>query len=119
MNTVALLALFFGFMGMMLLDGQVFTHAVIGIVCGIVSVVCGFVLSQRGRDPRWTSWMIGALGLALAIWCGIKAPSAYRSQQKFNNRSREHREKIQGQNQPHALANGVRPSWLQSVSLGR
>jgi len=38
--------------------------------------------------------------LSLAIWCGIKAtPSAYRYQKRFNERSREHREKIKRQNQ--------------------
>jgi hypothetical protein len=92
MHAIAFLALVFGLMGMMLLDGQVFTHALTGIVCGMVSVVCGVVLSRRGRDPRWTSWMIAAMGLGLAIWCGIEAPSAYGRQKKFNDRSREHRE---------------------------
>jgi hypothetical protein len=99
MRAVALPALVFGFMGTRLLDGQVFTHAVEGIMCGLVSFVCGVALARKGRDPRWTSWMIAALGLGLAIWCGIKSPAAYRSQQKFNDRSREHREKIQGQDQ--------------------
>ena len=68
----------------MLLDGQVFTHAVIGILCGIVTVICGIALAQRPREPRWACWTFVALGLALGIWCGIESPSAYHFQQKFN-----------------------------------
>lgn len=100
MHALALLALIFGFTGMMLLDGQVFTHAMIGIVCGVVAVVCGVILARRDRGPHWTGWTFAVLGLALAIWCGIESPSAYRFQEKFNNRSREHREKLDRQNQP-------------------
>ena len=99
MNALALLALMFGFTGMMLLDGQVFTHAMIGIVCGVVAAVYGVVLARRGREPRWTGWTFAVPGLALASWCGIASPSAYRFQEKFNTRSWEHGEKRDRQNQ--------------------
>ena len=41
MQALALLSLFFGFTGMMFLDGQVFTHAMIGVACGVVAAACG------------------------------------------------------------------------------
>ena len=85
MNALALLALMFGFGGMMLLDGQVFTHAMVGIVCGLVAAACGVVLARRGREPRWIGWSFAVLGLALTIWCAIESPSAYRYQQYPQN----------------------------------
>jgi hypothetical protein len=114
MHAIALLALAFGFTGMILLDGQVFTHAVTGIVCGTVSIVCGIALIQRDRDRRWIGWVIAALGLGLAIWCGIEAPSAYPRQEKFNRRSREHREKIEGHNS--RTRNTKRSTAFESVT---
>ena len=65
----------------MLLDGQVFTHAVFGIVCGVVAVGCG---------------IMAALGFALGVWCIVLLPSAYRSQDKFNGR-REQRQQMKEQ----------------------
>jgi hypothetical protein len=94
-RVIALLSLMFGVMGLMLLDGQVFTHAMVGIFCGIVAAVCGVVLTRRGGKPRWTGWIFAILGLTLAIWCGIESPSAYRFQDNFNKKSREHREKME------------------------
>jgi hypothetical protein len=106
MNAVALLALIFGFGGMMLLDGQVFTHAMVGIVCGFIATACGVVLARRGREPRWIGWSFLVLGLALAIWCGIESPSAYRYQEKFNGR-REQRQKME---QREGAPNIARPN---------
>jgi hypothetical protein len=112
MHALALLALFFGFTGMMLLDGQVFTHAVIGIVCGMVAVVCGMVLGRRGRSSRWTGWALAALGLGLGIWCGIESPSAYRYQKKFNDRTREQREKMEKQKETPKQSAAANPDLL-------
>lgn len=113
----------FGFIGMTLLDGQVFTHAMIGIACGVVAAVCGVVLVRRGRPSRWSGWTFSVLGLALAVWCGIESPSAYRYQEKFNNRIREHREKMDRQNQTtnHALQRTRREhrGWQSMRPVGR
>ncbi len=128
MHALALLALMFGFVGMMLLDGQVFTHAMLGIVCGVVAVSCGVVLVRRGSRSRFFGWLFAVLGLALTVWCGIETPSAYRYQQKFNDR-REKRQMMERRDLTpnHALQRtrpshrgcNPTPSWAGSLSLGR
>ena len=129
MHALALLALMFGFTGMMLLDGQVFTHAMIGIVCGVVAVSCGVVLVRRGRESRFFGWLFAVLGLALTIWCGIESPSAYRFQEKFNGRREERRQKMERREETpnHALQRtrrerrccNLRVPCAGSLSLGR
>ena len=128
MHALALLALMFGFVGMMLLDGQVFTHAMLGIVCGVVAVSCGVVLVRRGSRSRFFGWLFAVLGLALTVWCGIETPSAYRYQQKFNDR-REKRQMMERRDlTPNHALQRTRPSrrgcnrgvpWAGSLSLGR
>jgi hypothetical protein len=93
-RVLALLSLMFGVTGLMLLDGQVFTHAMTGIFCGVVAAVCGVVLIRRERESHWTGWTFLCLGLTLAIWCATESPSAYGFQERFNNMSRQHREKV-------------------------
>jgi hypothetical protein len=95
MRVIALLALLFGFMTGMILDGQTFSHAVLGIVCGIVAALSGLTsvrkdYSDKGR--RWLGRIMAGLGLALALFCAVQLPSAYRFQAKFNERSKKVRE---------------------------
>ena len=49
MRVIAVLSLIIGFITQGLLDGQTFTHAVIGIVCGIIALGSGSVAAQK--DP--------------------------------------------------------------------
>ncbi|MDB6020093.1 MAG: hypothetical protein JWR19_4582 [Pedosphaera sp.] len=93
-RVIALLSLFFGGIAQLLLDGQTFTHAVIGIGCGVVAAACG-VSSVRSEGSnaafRSEAIIMGILGLALAVFCVIQVPSAYQRQAKFNARSESQR----------------------------
>jgi hypothetical protein len=91
MRVISLLSLFFGFMAQLLLDGQTFTHAVFGVVCGIAAVVGGLVSARKdyaNEIRRWLGWIMASLGLVLAIFCVIQLPSAYKFQTKFNERTK-------------------------------
>jgi hypothetical protein len=94
MSVIGFLALIFGFTGLMLLDGQTFSHAVMGIACGVAAIGSGLACSRkdyaRGRR-RWGGWVMAILGLGLAVFCVIQLPSAYRFQKQFNTRSKEYR----------------------------
>jgi predicted phage tail protein len=93
MRVIALLSLLFGFMGEMLLDGQTFTHAVFGIIFGAAAITCGLSSAHRDRANAtclWEGRIMAALGLALAVFCVIQLPSAYRFQTKFNDRSKSY-----------------------------
>ena len=98
MRVIALLALVFGLMSQGLLDGQVFTHAVFGTICGIAAVVCGLASSRKDRQHRWEGWIMAGLGFALGVWCMVMLPSTYGQEQRFNERSRKHREQREKQN---------------------
>src|SRR5450756_550540 len=96
MRVIALLSLLFGFMGMMLLDGQVFTHAVMGICFGIAAMWNGLASARKDyadQGRRWLGRIMAALGLVLALFCAIQLPSGYRFEKKFNARSREFHER--------------------------
>jgi hypothetical protein len=95
MRVIALLALFFGTMAQLLLDGQTFTHAVLGIACGIAAVLGGLGSAHKdyaNEGRRWLGRIMAGLGLLLAIFCVVQLPSAYKFQAKFNERSRQVRE---------------------------
>ena len=95
MRVIALLSLLFGFLGEMLLDGQTFTHAVLGIICGAVAITCGLLSAHKDRANAsclWEGRIMAVLGLALAVFCVIQLPSAYRFQTKFNDRARSYQE---------------------------
>jgi hypothetical protein len=47
MRVIALLSLMFGFMGLMILDGQPFSHAVMGVIFGVAAVGCGLGSARR------------------------------------------------------------------------
>jgi hypothetical protein len=92
MRVIAFLSLFFGFTGLMLLDGQTFTHAVTGIICGTVAIGAGLACARKDHangGRRWGGLGMAALGLVLAVYCVVQLPSAYGFQEKFNTRSRE------------------------------
>jgi hypothetical protein len=86
---IALLALIFGFVSQGLLDGQTFSHAVFGIICGVVVVVFGLAASSQDPAHRWTGRIMAVLGFTLGVWCLVLLPSAYRFQQHFNHRREE------------------------------
>ena len=95
MRVIALLALLFGLVAQMVLDGQTFTHAIFGIICGIAAVTSGLVSARKDyadRGRRWLGRIMAGLGLVLAIFCVIQLPSAYRFQTTFNERTRKAKE---------------------------
>lgn len=77
MRVVALLALLLGFMQAGLLDGQVFTHSILGIVAGIIAFVCGFGSARKDPPHRWLGRIMAVLGVALAIWYSLVLSSTY------------------------------------------
>jgi hypothetical protein len=89
MRVIALLSLLSGSLGLLILDGQTFTHAVMGIVCGIAAGAAGWASARRDYPNRWEGRIMAALGLVLALGCVIQLPSAYRGQTKFNELSRK------------------------------
>src|SRR5436190_17553015 len=95
MRVVALLCLLFGFLGLGLLDGQTFTHAVMGVVFGAAAVGCGMASARRDPPHRWEGWIMAGLGVVLLFWCVVLLPSGYHFQMKFNARreQRQHQEK--------------------------
>ncbi len=92
MRPIALLCLLFGFMGLRLLDGQTFTHAVTGLAFGAVAVACGLVSARRDPPHRWEGWIMAGLGVCLGVWCIIQLPSAYVFQKQFNERNKQRRQ---------------------------
>jgi hypothetical protein len=96
MRVIALLSLFFGFTGLMILDGQTFSHSILGIICGIVAIGSGLACARKdyaNGGRRWGGRGVAILGLSLAVYCAIQLPSAYRFQEKFNARSKEYPER--------------------------
>src|SRR6267154_2674411 len=94
MRVIALLSLMFGFMGLMILDGQPFSHAVMGVLFGVAAVGCGFGSARRDRanaQCRWEGRIMGILGLILIVVCVVQLPSSYRFQSRFNQRSADYR----------------------------
>ena len=89
MRVIALLSLLFGFMAQTILDGQTFTHAVLGVVLGAVAGICGMVAARKDPPHRWEGWIMAVLGVVLGVWCIIMLPSAYRFQAQFNKRVEE------------------------------
>src|SRR4051812_17604734 len=102
MRPIALLCLLFGFIGLGLLDGQTFTHAVMGVVFGAAAVACGMASARRDPPHRWEGWIMAGLRVCLGIWCIIQLPSAYVFQKRFNDR----REQNQPANKPAAGKDG-------------
>ena len=91
MRVIALLSLILGFMGLMLLDGQTFTHAVFGILFGAAAFGCGLGSARKDFSNavcRWEGRIMAGLGLVLVVVCVVQLPSAYRFQTKFNERSK-------------------------------
>jgi hypothetical protein len=98
MRVAALISLVLGLLGLMLLDGQVFTHAVMGIVCGGIAIGCGLASARKDRsstEGRWVGRALAGFGLLLALFSAAQLPGAYTFQTKFNERSTGHRERQQ------------------------
>lgn len=81
----ALLCLCVGFFGLFLLNGQKFTHSVIGMATGSVALLCGVFFGRCAPSRRSDGWVIAALGALLAISCAIQLPSSYAYQKRFND----------------------------------
>jgi hypothetical protein len=91
MRVTAPLALIFGFMWQLILDGQTFNHAMLGVLCGVIAFAFGTRWALKNRPQRARSvegYTMAALGIALTLFCVIHLPSDYRFQSKFNERSR-------------------------------
>jgi hypothetical protein len=91
MRVIALLSLLFGLVGLMLLDGQTFTHAVTGILFGAAAFGCGWGSARKDFSNlacRWEGRIMAVLGLVLVVICVVRLPSAYRFQARFNERSK-------------------------------
>ncbi len=102
MRVIALISLLVGSLAQMLLDGQTFTHAVLGIICGAVAIGAG--LASIGKDHvsrLWFGRIIAGLGLVLALFCVLQLPSAYQYQTEFNERARKAREMREAQSMPN------------------
>ena len=102
MRVAALLSLVFGLLGLMLLDGQVFTHAVMGIICGGVAIGCGLASARKDRsstEGRWVGRALAGLGLLLTLFSAAQLPGAYEFQTKFNKRSAGQRERQEKSNE--------------------
>src|SRR5947209_6058417 len=96
MRVTALFSLLFGLLGLMLLDGQVFTHAVIGIICGGVAIGCGLASARKAQSStkdRWVGRTLAGFGLMLTLLSAAQLPGAYEFQSRFNKRSTGHRER--------------------------
>jgi len=111
MRPIALLCLLFGFIGMLLLDGQTFTHAVMGLVFGAVAVACGMVSARRDPPHRWEGWIMAGLGVCLGVWCIVQLPSAYVFQKRFNDRKEQRHLKEEPANKPAAANAGLTPQF--------
>jgi hypothetical protein len=103
MRPVALLCLLFGFVGLGFLDGQTFTHAVIGIAFGVTAAACGLVSARRDPPRRWEGWVLAGLGVCLGVCCILQLPSAYVFQKRFNDRKEQRiQRKVEPANKPAA-----------------
>jgi TRAP-type uncharacterized transport system fused permease subunit len=101
---IALLCLFFGFTTLLIKDGQVFTHALLGIVCGIATVVCSLIPVQNNYangKGRWWGLVTAGLGVMLVLSCAIALPWAYRFQTECNDLSKKCQERQQVEPMPN------------------
>ena len=124
MRVIALLSLLFGFLGLMLLDGQTFTHAAMGVLFGAAAIVCGLGSARRDFAKaayRWEGRILAGLGLVLVVVCVVRIPSAYRFQAKFNERSRRQPEADQKSRiaNPQRVAKGWEPVGSETNQLPR
>src|SRR5215471_12138363 len=110
MRPIALLCLLFGFGGLAIYDGQTYTHAVVGLVCGVVAAACATISALGDPPNRWEGWIMAGLGVCLAAWCIIQLPSARSAQKHFNERREQIRqEKEKSANKPAAGNAGSAP----------
>jgi len=119
MRVITWVSLFFGFIGLMLLDGQTFFHAVMGLICGIVAMGGGLACARKdyaSGGRRWGGRGVAILGLGLTVYCAIQLPSAYKFQNKFNARSNEFHQRTQANPTADFHALGLdRPSKARAL----
>lgn len=94
MRPVALLCVLFGCLGERLLDGQVFTHAVLAMAFGLLATICGLLSAGREPQHRHVGWGLGFLGAVVRLWGVWTIPGSYERQQRFNERQRGSREHL-------------------------
>jgi hypothetical protein len=108
MRVIALLCLIFGFVMQGVLDGQTFTHAVLGVVFGTVAAACGLLTTRKDPAHRFVGRFIAVMGVGLGVWCIAVLPSAYRFQKQFNE-TREQRRQERGEATPAAATLATTP----------
>ena len=118
MRVAALISFLFGLLGLMLLDGQVFTHAVLGIICGGVTIGCGLASAAKDRLSKARLWVgrgLAGLGVLLVALSIAQLPGAYEFQTRFNERSRGHRGEQPSLANPAAAVDAPIPFRLSMV----
>jgi energy-coupling factor transporter transmembrane protein EcfT len=87
MRIFALLSLVSGFLAQLILDGQVFDHALFGLVCGLITFLCSLFLLRKQSKRGFK--VLAGFGLLLLVLCLLSLPTTYRSQKKFNDKIEE------------------------------
>lgn len=89
MRAIALLELIIGFLAPLILDGQVFRHAVLGVVCVVIAFT-GALLLRRGHSSnpqrKRGARIVAGCGVVLATVSLSNLPSAFHSQERFDDR---------------------------------
>lgn len=94
MRPVALLCVLLGGLGQLLLDGQVFTHAVQAMVLGLLATICGLLSAGREPQHRHVGWVLGFLGAVVTLWGVWTIPGSFERQQRFDGRQKRSREQV-------------------------
>jgi hypothetical protein len=100
---------------LLLLDGQTFTHAVMGIIFGAAAFGCGLASARKDFSNvagRWEGRIMAGLGLALIIVCVVYIPMAYHTQAKFNERSKDQKNRQPKSANERSGVDAGRPSSL-------
>jgi hypothetical protein len=87
MHAVAVLTLLFGFLGLMSLDGQVYTHAGMGVAFGGITLICAIGSLQKYRSQpsqRLVSVTLAVAGVILMFLSALQLPGAAHYQNEFN-----------------------------------
>ena len=84
MRIIALLTLILGFLAQLILDGQVFDHALFGVLCGLITFTCCIILLRK--QSKWGIKILAGFGLLLLVLSLLNLPSTYRNQKQFNNK---------------------------------
>lgn len=80
MRVLALLSLVVGFCLQFLLNGQPYSNAWGGMLCGAIAATCGWIAARTDRERK----VFVGLGALLIVLCGVVMPGAWREQDRFN-----------------------------------